>query len=310
MKMIKLLDVTLRDGGNRIDFHFNQNDLQHILAPLDRSGMDYIEIGYRNGSIHPIANIGAAGMCAKDYLLSCRSLINKAKIAVMVHPKNITQDDLAELRACGVELLRICVIKGELAEACPLIVMAKQHGLDVSLNFIHASYYRESELDAAVEQACTFYPDMIYFADSNGSLLPTNVHSIYEKYTKHYDIPFGFHAHDNLGLAQANTIAALDAGAHFVDASLSGMGKGIGNLRTEFFIAYLQAIRGKKYNLDHVLPATNYVRRVFETAQEDIEMDEFIRGISDLSTADLKRLKINEKNDTRDVARSSAKIVY
>ncbi len=114
MNTIKLLDVTLRDGGNRIDFHFNPNDLKHILVPLDRSGIDYIEIGYRNGSIHPVANIGTAGMCAKDYLLYCRSLIKTASIAVMVHPKNITADDLLEMQASGVSLLRICVLKGAL----------------------------------------------------------------------------------------------------------------------------------------------------------------------------------------------------
>ena len=290
MNTIQVLDVTLRDGGNRIDFHFTEEDLQHILVPLDNSGIEYIEVGYRNGSIHPIANIGVAGLCARDYLLCCCSLIQKAKMAVMVHPKNISHADLIELKACGVKLLRICVVKGGVADACRLIAASKQQGFMVSVNFIHVSHYSDRELNEVVEKVSQFKPDIIYFADSNGSLLPTSVQSIYEKYSQQYSIPLGFHAHDNLGLAQTNTLAAVGAGAQFFDFSLSGMGKGIGNLRTEYFLAYLQALKINKYKLEDVLPATNYIRRVFNVAHDAIEMDEFIRGISDLSTADMKRL--------------------
>ena len=291
MNTMYVLDATLRDGGNRIDFHFTAEDLQQILVPLDNSGIEYIEIGYRNGAIHPIPNIGVAGLCDKKYLQQCASMISNAKIAVMVHPQNITMADLIELKACGVSLLRICILKGGVKEACGLITASKQQGFEVSVNFIHVSYYSEAELDAAVDEVSKFHPDMIYFADSNGSLLPHRVKSIYGKYTQQYDIPFGFHAHDNLGLAQMNTLSAIQAGASYVDSTLAGMGKGIGNLRTEYFIAYLQAEGIDKYALEPILPATNYVRRVFETSNDPLDMDEFIRGISDLSTADLKRLK-------------------
>lgn len=294
MEAVKVLDVTLRDGGNRIDFHFKEEDLQQMLPPLDQSGIDYIEIGYRNGAIHPLPNLGIAGLCDKDYLLQCKSFIKKAAIAVMAHPKNLTSADLTELKACGVKLLRLCVTRGEIAGACSLITAAKDCGLDVSVNFIHVSQYSEDELDSAVNQAHDFAPTIIYFADSNGSLLPLNVHTIYEKYTTRYDIPFGFHAHDNIGLAQTNTLAAINAGAQYVDFSLSGMGKGIGNLRTEYFLAYLEALQVKKYKLEAVMPAANYVRRAFATMSDSIDMDEFIRGIHDLSTAEMKQVKQHE----------------
>ena len=138
---------------------------------------------------------------------------------------------------------------------------------------------------------------MIYFADSNGSLFPQKIKTIYERFTSSYSIPFGFHAHDNLGLAQANTIAAMSSGAHFIDASLAGMGKGTGNLKTEFFMAYLRARNIQKYNLDEVLTAANYVRDTLKIGQEAIEMDEFVRGISDFSTADLKLFNLKKNLD-------------
>ena len=136
-------------------------------------------------------------------------------------------------------------------------------------------------------------PDIIYFADSNGSLMPEQVTRIYEKYTRHYPSTFGFHAHDNIGMAMTNTIAAIAAGAQYIDASLGGMGKGIGNLKTEFFIAYLHANNIKKYNLHETLVAANFVRQALHIGQEHIEMDEFIRGIHDLSTAQIKQFQAN-----------------
>ena len=293
MNSIQLLDASLRDGGHRTNFHFSDDELQGILKPLDNSGIEYIEIGYRNGSLHPIENLGRAGYCDKNYLRLCQSLIKKSTIAVMAHPNNITEADLMELKDCGVGLLRVCVAKNGLREAIPPLQLAKKMNLPVSMNFIHMTYYTDDELDEVVEQVSKYQPDMIYFADSNGSILPQRVKAIYEKYTPNYSIPFGFHAHENIGLAQTNVLTAMNSGAQFIDASLAGMGKGTGNLKTEFLIAYLHAINIKKYDLQAVLTAANYVRDALKIGHEVIEMDEFVRGISDLSTADLKLFNLN-----------------
>ena len=288
MNIIQILDVTLRDGGNRINFDFSDEDLEHILTPLDESGVEYIEIGYRNGAIHPSPDLGRAGLCDHQYLHYCHSFIKNAKIAVMAHPQNITAVDLNELMACGVSLLRICVSRGQLAIAIPVVELAKKLGFKVSVNFIHASQYNTLALADVVEEVRQVDPDIIYLADSNGSMFPEVVHEIFSRLVQKHPIPLGFHAHDNLGLAQANTIAAINAGVRYIDCSLSGMGKGGGNLRTEFFIAYTQALNVRKYSLETVLPAANYIRKRFKNENETLEMDEFERGISDLSTAEVK----------------------
>ncbi|MCP0914605.1 MULTISPECIES: beta/alpha barrel domain-containing protein [Legionella] len=294
---IQALDVTLRDGGNRTNFHFSDEDIQHILSGLDNSGIEYIEIGYRNGSIHPIPDLGRAGLCAKNYLAYCTSLIHHSRIAVMAHPQNLTQADLEELKSFGISMIRICIAKGGVQAAYSIMQDCRKLGFITSANFIHISQYHEPELDEAVEQISQISPDIVYFADSNGSLLPAKVKKMYEKYVNAYSMAFGFHAHDNLGLAQANAIAAAGAGVSYIDFSLAGMGKGIGNLRTEYFTAYLHALNIKKYRLESILPAANYVRKMFHTEQENIPMDEFERGILDLSTAEIKT-----KNSTNNKA--------
>ncbi|STY28132.1 4-hydroxy-2-oxovalerate aldolase [Legionella wadsworthii] len=281
---VMLLDASLRDGGHRTNFHFEDAQLEKILASLDVSGIEYIEIGYRNGTLTP-AKMGRAGWCAKEYLQFCRSLIRQANMVVMVFPSNLTQQDLVELKECGVDLLRLCITKNELTSALPKIKMVKKVNMKFAVNLANISSYQEKELDESLKQISEYVPDIIYFADSNGSLLPARISEIYEKYTSRYPIPFGFHAHDNLGLAQANTLAAMSSGVRFIDATLAGMGKGTGNLKTEFFVAYLHSIQLKKYNLDRVLEAANFVRTSLKIGQELIEMSEFIRGISDLSVA-------------------------
>ena len=293
MNAIKILDASLRDGGHRTHFHFEDNVLSALLTPLDKAKIDYIEIGYRNGAIRPIENMGRAGFCDKAYLDQCRSLIKNAKIAVMMHPTNVSAVDIQTMKDSGVDLIRICVPRGGAELAGPLVDIVRTLGLQVSVNFIHASQYQVNELDKAVEMVSKHEPDIIYFADSNGSLMPEQVTRIYEKYTRHYPSTFGFHAHDNIGMAMTNTIAAIAAGAQYIDASLGGMGKGIGNLKTEFFIAYLHANNIKKYNLHETLVAANFVRQALHIGQEHIEMDEFIRGIHDLSTAQIKQFQAN-----------------
>jgi len=281
MNSIKVLDVTLRDGGHRTGFHFKDDDLQQILSSLDKAGIDYIEVGYRNGILPRDANIGKSGLCTKDYLHYCRARIQNAKMAVMAYPANITPKDLLELKECGVDLLRLCVVRGGANEACALMQACEALALKVSINITHTSKYKKQELDKVVAEVSHYHPEMICFADSNGSLLPTKIKSIYKRYTKQYAIPFGFHAHDNLGLAQANAIAAINAGATYIDVSLSGLGRGIGNLRAEFFVAYLQALKNNAYHLEHLLSAVNYVRHTFCTENEALELSEFLRGISD-----------------------------
>ncbi|WP_094090406.1 beta/alpha barrel domain-containing protein [Legionella clemsonensis] len=281
MKTIEILDVSLRDGGHRTNFHFSDQELQHILTALDKSGIEYIEIGYRNGLAGLASPVGRAGLCERDYLYFCQSLIKHAKIAVMIHPQNILESDLLELKKCGVTLIRVCVLKDKLIDALSFFKKVKNLSLKLSINFTNMSHYQPAELDGLIKQIIQFEPDMIYFADSNGSITPEKISMIYQKYTQQYAIPFGFHAHDNLGLAQANALAAIHSGATFIDASLAGMGKGIGNLKTEFFAAYLQATKTKTYNLAELLTASNYVRHALGIGHEPIEWDEFNRGISD-----------------------------
>ncbi len=290
MNHIKLIDVTLRDGGYQTNFNFHNDEITAILTFLDQSNIEYIEIGYRNGSLLPVNDIGDVGLCHANYLKYCRSIIKHSKLTVMLHPHNVNISDLDELRLHKVNTLRICLSKGKENKAFEIIKQAKERNFEVSVNITRISHYSEEELDKLIFKTIQQPVDIIYFADSNGSIQPTKINFLYQRYISMTTIPFGFHAHDNLGLAQANALAALDAGVRYIDVALAGLGKGIGNLKTDFFVAYLHSLKIKKYDMNSILEASNYVRDRFSPAK-NIKIHEFQMGIEDLSIDDILNMR-------------------
>jgi 4-hydroxy 2-oxovalerate aldolase len=284
MSAPKIIDVSLRDGGHLNNFDFTSEQLSTIITALDQSGIDYIEVGYRNGSISPIEDIGVAGLCPDQYLRQCRTLMMSSKMAVMAHCENINETDIKSMKSAGVSLLRLCVKKGRHQEALATIELAKKHQLHISVNLIHSSQYVENTLYEAVEQLSTQQPLLIYFADSNGAMHPERVKEIFARCKSEYPaLSFGFHAHNNLGLAQTNSITAVSEGATYIDASLAGMGKGMGNLALEFYIAYLHSMGHSKYGLSELINASNYLRKNI-IKYGLVTQGEFLRGIKDMST--------------------------
>ena len=287
MDSINILDVTLRDGGYQTKFHFDNTQLSYLLNSAEQAKFEYIEVGYRNGSLRPIQNIGSTGLCPNDYLERCRQHLSQCKMAVMVHPHNITISDIKALASCGVKLVRVCVAKNTIEKSVPIIKKCVELGLEISVNLTRMSHYSAEEIDKTVTTVSKLPVDMVYFADSNGSMLPNQISAIYTRCAELTEVKLGFHAHDNLGLAQANSIAAINAGAKYIDVSMAGLGKDIGNLNAELFVAYLHALKNEKYDLDIVREASSYIRQLRQQSGTSIKEKNFSMGIADISINEL-----------------------
>ena len=291
MKQLRLLDVTLRDGGHCCQFRFSPKILESILNGLNKATIDIVEIGYRNGYLGAKEQLGDAGQCYLDYLKYCRKQLSNTMMSVMVHPSLVSEFDFLELKQSGVDLIRICVSYQQHKKAERIIESCHKFGLMVSVNITHASQYKLLDLFEVVASVSSMGLDMIYFADSNGSFLPENVKQIYQHMSNLYNLPVGFHGHNNIGLAQTNTLQAIDAGAQYIDASLNGLGKGGGNLVLENFIAYLYACKNKRYYLPALIKPSEEVYEQIKIKQNQTGMDEYVRGIMDLSTKQLATKK-------------------
>lgn len=297
MRKLKITDVTLRDGGYKNNFTYTPQSLSHIITELDKSGIDYIEVGYRNGPFKSMPNIGPTGICDKSYLQYCRQLIRRAQLTVILHPKNLQQDDFKEMHNIGVDCVRICFPNHNTILGLQAIEWALQSHLKVFVNFTRITHTPLSKLIQLVANLANYELQAINLADSNGSLMPSYAKVMFAELAKVSHVPLGFHAHDNLFLAQTNAVVAMQQGFLFLDSSLYGYGKGTGNLKTEAIVSYLHASGINNYDVCRLLEAANYVKHLVN--EEQLSIKDILMGIFDLSQDDAMHL-LNAK-DTYDL---------
>jgi len=101
--------------------------------------------------------------------------------------------------------------------------------------------------------------EVIYFADSFGSLDSSSVKNIATKLAKCWSGQLGIHAHDNKGLALSNSLAAQEVGVQYLDSTLCGMGRGAGNVKTEFLLVEMVQRGMGPYYPDALFPIIDSV---------------------------------------------------
>lgn len=283
---VKLLDVTLRDGGYKTNFHFSPEIVKQIITTADKAGIDYVEVGYRNGNWYTVADIGPSGLCANDYLQSCRRYASSTKLAVMFHPKNMQPTDLKEMRDCGVNGVRISFPGNDHDLGFRYVSLAKQQNFDVFTNITHVARKSLEELDQLINQIAQAGSDTIGLADTTGHLTPDRTAALFAYFTQKYSVKFGFHAHDNLFLAQANALAAMQNGATYIDGTLSGLGKGVGNLHLEGVVALMCSQGYMKYDLCAILKMADVIYMQIQKSTQHLPLQAMIMGAFNISTRD------------------------
>lgn len=282
--MVQLLDVTLRDGGYCNDFQFDSQAARQIVQSLYKARLDYIEIGYRKGPEKGAKGLGTTAVTDRAYMLSLREAAPEAKLVVMLHPHNIEERDLAELQEIGISMVRVCIRADRVEQGLATVRAAKQFGLLVSANFVRVTYLHPRTIAAYMQQAEAAGADLVYFADSNGNMVPEQVRQFTQLFKIAVDVPVGFHAHNNLTLGLGNTLAAIDAGIDIVDASLRGMGRGAGNLSTEVYVSYLERMGVvHPYDLVEVLQAAEYLEGNGMRQPQVLETRDLLFGMANFS---------------------------
>lgn len=240
MSQVKIIDVTLRDGGYRNNFAFTPEYASTTVGQLAEVGVYAAEVGYCNGSFVRKAEHGANSAVSPAYLDGLRQAARgQLGLCVMVHPRNVDEGDLAMLAEHGVGMIRVCLRRDQLEDGLHTLALIKAQGVRASANITHVTTQPATVLADMAQRAEGAGADVICFADSNGHMLPSDVERLITRTSRRVHTPLGFHAHNNLQLALANAMAAIDAGAEYIDASLCGMGKGAGNLHLAMLIGYL-----------------------------------------------------------------------
>ena len=250
---MKLLDCTLRDGGYYTNWEFDTQMVRDLVTNLDLSKVDIIELGYKS----PVKG-GKYRKCNDRFIwevLEYKLPVN-SELAFMIDAKDFIKDKeidysliddvIHDQSNSPFTICRLAIKYNEIQAAKTIGRYIQSKGYKLIVNLMGISTLTDKEISEFVSIA-GLEPLALYFADSYGNLEPKQVEKIIS-ILKNSEISVGIHTHDNLGLAFANCLVALDKGATFIDGTLLGMGRGVGNVKTEQLITYLSTY----YNIDPV----------------------------------------------------------
>lgn len=265
---VVLLDCTLRDGGYYNDWDFSKELIDTYLKAMQAAGVDIVELGLRS-----LRNEGFKGACAftTDSFIRSLEVPQGLEVGVMVNAVELLTDKVSlettlerlfpePANSSPVSVVRIACHVHEFNKALPASSWLKERGFTVGFNLMQVADRGQEEIESLSQQASSWPLDALYFADSMGSMNPEQVAQVISWLRKHWSGPLGIHTHDNMGMALQNTLRAIDEGVTWVDATVTGMGRGPGNAKTEYLALELAQLRDTACNM---VPLMSLIQRVF-----------------------------------------------
>jgi len=249
MIKLNLVDTTLRDGSHTVSHQFTPEDVKTVASALDAAGIDIIEVGHGDGLTGSTINYGFGSHTDVELIRAAASVIKKSKLASLMIPGIATVEDMKVAHDAGIQVIRIATHCTEADVSAQHIQEAKKMGL-LTIGFLMMAHL--CTVEQIVEEALkmeSYGADVVYCTDSAGAMLPIDVTEKISAIKKSVKIPVGHHSHNNLGLAIGNSLAAIEAGATYVDGSLAGLGAGAGNTPTETLVATLNKM-GYQHHAD------------------------------------------------------------
>ena len=250
-KKITHLDCTLRDGGYYNNWDFNPDLIKNYLKSMESLKIDFVEIGFR--TLKNESFKGAIAYSSDAFLNSLNipsGLINK--VGVMINGSEIanSKNQIENLKRLfkpksksKVSLVRIACHVNDFKDCLPASKWLKKKGYLVGFNLMQVGDMPLEKITKLAKIANNYPIDVLYFADSMGSLVPSDLNKLVEAFKKGWKKDLGFHAHDNMGHAVDNSVQAVKYGVSWVDSTVTGMGRGPGNAQTEYIVYALENFR-------------------------------------------------------------------
>jgi 4-hydroxy-2-oxovalerate aldolase len=239
---INIVDTTLRDGSHAVSHSYSVDQVKAIAGGLDKVGIKMIEVSHGDGLAGSSINYGFSKTPEMELIKAAKSVIHHSKLCVLLLPGIGTIEDLKQAVESGAEAVRVATHVTEADISIQHLKYAKSIGM-MTVGFLMMSHMASPE--KILEQAKIFVDcgvDYINIADSAGYMTPDDVKARISLLVEKLDTPIGFHSHNNLGLSIANSMAALEEGATYIDVSCCGIGAGAGNTQGEVLAAVLDRL--------------------------------------------------------------------
>ncbi len=241
---IRLTDTTLRDGSHAVKHQFSVSQVRDIVAGLDDAGVQVIEVTHGDGLAGSSFNYGFSGTAELELISAAANTAARARIAVLLLPGLGTVRDLRAAHDAGATIARIATHCTEADVSVQHFAAARTLGME-TVGFLMLSHRSSPENLAKqarimADAGC----QCVYVVDSAGALLPDGftdrVTALVEELGD--DAQVGVHAHQNLSLGVANSIAGYRAGARQIDGTLCALGAGAGNAPIEILVTAFERL--------------------------------------------------------------------
>ena len=250
---IKVMDCTIRDGGLINNHYFTDEFVREVYKALTKSGIDYMEMGYRSSKeLYPTHEYGAWKYC-DDHKVSeiIDGIESNMKLSLMVDVYRVKEQQFAPVDESPFDMIRSAIYVKDVDKGIELVNKTHDLGYETTVNVMAVSKEREPDLIEALKQLATCPVDVVYVVDSFGALYCEEIEylvNLYKKYLPGKTI--GMHCHNNQQLAFSNTIEGIIHNANYLDGSLFGIGRGPGNCCLELLVGFL---KNPKFDLTPIL---------------------------------------------------------
>ena len=269
---VELLDCTLRDGSYAADFQFDEKFVVEFLRRVNQTSLRKIEIGHGHG-----LEAERAGMqpCNIDHYrwceIACSTLTNKSW-GMFAQSEFTRLDTISKVCDRGMSFVRVGMEPHKVAENLGYLQEVASVCDHVYLNLMKSSAVAADQLLSMLDKVDPVSLAGLYVVDSYGAMLPSDIHKYVTTLRERFEV-IGFHGHDNLGLANANSTAALEAGATVVDGTFNGIGRGAGNASIESLAAIINILGADKFDYQHLAELAEFCRINMDFGPQNREME-------------------------------------
>ncbi|MFH1772549.1 MAG: aldolase catalytic domain-containing protein [Candidatus Omnitrophota bacterium] len=241
---IKVFDCTIRDGGLINNHDFDDRFVREAYKALSASGVDYMEIGYKNSKkLFSEKEYGKWKFCDDDVIKRIIDGIeSKTKISVMVDVGRVDLDEVKPAQQSPVDMIRVASYVKDIDKAIYMVNDFADKGYETTVNIMAITRALDNELTEALTQLEEeSKANVIYVVDSFGALYQETTEFLVKKFKSILKTKeVGIHAHNHQQLAFCNTIEAIIHGVNYVDGTVYGIGRAAGNCPLELLIGFLK----------------------------------------------------------------------
>jgi len=241
MSSVLLSDPTLRDGNHAVAHQLSARQMALYAAAAESANVAVVEVGHGNGLGASSLQVGESAISDREMLETVRAQLVRSKLGVHVIPgfARIGRELKMALEV-GVDVFRIASHCTEADTTQRHISYVREVGKEVYGVLMMSHMAPPETLLEEARKMELYGAEGVILMDSAGAYLPADVSEKVGELVRGLGIAVGFHAHNNLGMGIANSVAALEAGATILDGTARGFGAGAGNAQLEVLVAVLE----------------------------------------------------------------------